>query len=600
MGLGLKALGNAEQNYCVTRKELFAVVAACRAWHQYIYGRPVVVRTDNSAVACAKRIKKPVNQMARWLQELGTYDFHEVHRPGRIHWNADALSRRPHAPCSQCHREDGPCSQYEGEDTGQSKLTCAVITRAQARADSAEVELESPNNQVIPSGEDQGWSSAEIRGEQLCDPDITKVMRALDSGSSRPEWQDMAAESESAKTLWARFKRLTLIDGVLFRSWENDTGTESKWQLVVPKTRINYVLGQVHDAPLGGHLGGDKMLSKIQDFYYWVNMRRDIREYCRRCDQCTARKPVLHRRRAPMQKFVVGSPMERVTTDIMGPLDKTTSGNKYILVVTDVFTKWTEAYAISNIEARTVAKKIVEEWVCRYGAPRVLHSDQGRQYESSLFREMCKLLGIKKTHTTALRPQANGQVERFNRTLGALLAIYSQEAPNKWDKHLPFILAAYRAAKHDTTGQTPNAMVLGRDVVLPLHLVTGNPNAKNWAVDPDDYVTQVRQVYEKAFEMARHCLKKAANLRKKRYDMGTKEFKFAVGQQVWLHDPTKNEGTCMKLRSSWRKGWVVTHCLDDVTYRIQNGPNKVPRVVHADRLLPYKGRDTTWWAEAEN
>ena len=93
-------------------------------------------------------------------------------------------------------------------------------------------------------------------------------------------------------------------------------------------------------------------------------------------------------------------------------------------------------------------------------------------------------------------------------------------------------------------------------------------------------------MYEKAFEMARHCLKKAANLRKKPYDMGTKEFKFAVGQQVWLHDPTKNEGTCMKLRSSWRNGWVVTHCLDDVTYRIQNGPNKVPRVVHADRLLP--------------
>ena len=74
-----KALGAAEQNYCITRKELFAVVTACRAWHQYIYGRPVVVRTDNSAVAWAKRIKKPVNQMARWLQELGTYDFSMSH-----------------------------------------------------------------------------------------------------------------------------------------------------------------------------------------------------------------------------------------------------------------------------------------------------------------------------------------------------------------------------------------------------------------------------------------------------------------------------------------------------------------------------------------
>ena len=94
------AVGAAEQNYCVTRKELFAVVTACKAFHPYIYGRPVIVRTDNTAVAWAKRIKRPVNQMARWLQELGTYDLHEIHRPGRIHWNADALSRRPHAPVS--------------------------------------------------------------------------------------------------------------------------------------------------------------------------------------------------------------------------------------------------------------------------------------------------------------------------------------------------------------------------------------------------------------------------------------------------------------------------------------------------------------------
>ena len=143
-------------------------------------------------------------------------------------------------------------------------------------------------------------------------------------------------------------------------------------------------------------------------------------------------------------------------------------------------------------------------------------------------------------------------------------------------------------------------MVLGRDVVLPLHLVTGNPNAKNWSVDPDDYVTQVRQVYEKAFEMARHCLKKAADLRKKRYDMGTREFQFTVGQPVWLHDPTRNKGTCRKLRSNWQKGWVVTHCLDDVTYLIQNAPGGVPRVVDADRLLPYQGKDSTWWMERAN
>ena len=107
-----KALSAAEQNYCITRKELFAVVTASKAWHPYLYGRSVTVRTDNTAVAWAKRLKRPVGQMARWLQVLDTYDLHEVHRPGRIHWNADALSRRPQTPCSQCSREEGPCNDY--------------------------------------------------------------------------------------------------------------------------------------------------------------------------------------------------------------------------------------------------------------------------------------------------------------------------------------------------------------------------------------------------------------------------------------------------------------------------------------------------------
>ena len=175
-----KALGAAEQNYCITRKQLFAVVTACRAWHPYIYGRPVVVRTDNSAVTWAKRIKKPVNQMARWLQKLGTYDLHEVHRPGRIHWNADALrSRRPHAPCCQCHREDGPCSQYD------EVVSCAAVTRAQASAKDSDPDVARDN--VVASGCDQRWSTAEVREEQLCDPSISMVMRALEAGSGRPE-----------------------------------------------------------------------------------------------------------------------------------------------------------------------------------------------------------------------------------------------------------------------------------------------------------------------------------------------------------------------------------------------------------------------------
>ena len=103
--------------------------------------------------------------------------------------------------------------------------------------------------------------------------------------------------------------------------------------------------------------------------------------------------------------------MQIVCVDIMGPLPETGKGNKYVLVAADCFTKWVEAYGIPNQEAVTVAVKLVDEMFCRFSPPEQVHSDQGRQFESILLKEVCNLLQIKKTHTTPYRPQGNGMVE---------------------------------------------------------------------------------------------------------------------------------------------------------------------------------------------
>lgn len=95
-----------------------------------------------------------------------------------------------------------------------------------------------------------------------------------------------------------------------------------------------------------------------------------------------------------MQLDPTGSPLERIATDIMGPLPETERGNKYILVVADYFTKWTEAYPLKNMEAQTITEVLVEQFLTKLGVPEVIHSDQGRQYESRMFKDMCELLGI--------------------------------------------------------------------------------------------------------------------------------------------------------------------------------------------------------------
>lgn len=136
---------------------------------------------------------------------------------------------------------------------------------------------------------------------------------------------------------------------------------------------------------------------------------------------------------APLQTSRVSRPYERVALDILGPLPETVGRNKYILVIGDYFSKWTEAFPLPNQEAHTIAKALVEEWVCRFGTPRSIHSDQGRSFESTLYKELCQLLNIHKTRRTPYHPQSDGLIERFNRTLLSMLSLFVEENQSNGD-----------------------------------------------------------------------------------------------------------------------------------------------------------------------
>ena len=140
--------------------------------------------------------------------------------------------------------------------------------------------------------------------------------------------------------------------------------------------------------------------------------------------------------------------MERIAIDVMGPLPATDRDNKYILVISDYFTKWAELYPMSNQEAETVANVVVCEFISRFGVPRQLHTDQGRNFESKWFQEMCRIMEIDKTRTTPLRPQSDGIVERFNRALEAMLSKFVDGDQKNWDLYLPLFTMAYRSSVH--------------------------------------------------------------------------------------------------------------------------------------------------------
>lgn len=316
-----KALNKHEQVYCTTRKELLAVVCALKHFHPYLYGQPVLLRTDNAAVNWMRNLRNP--QVARWLQELGTYNMTVVHRPGTKHNNADALSRKP---CSACKRQqtndDNETENARAETNPDAELGhVCVITRGQQRRCGPAAP---PNTVTLP-----GWEPAQFRQLQLQDKDISPIMTLLDDSSDRPSWNDISHLSCTAKRIWKQWDRLVIHDGVLYRIWQPDD-QEVKTQLVVPLEKQTEVIKYFHDIPSAGRLGIEKTLEIIKNKFYWPAMRKSVENYTNTCSRCSARKKTPDKRVAPLRQYLVGEPMERIEMDIMGPLPMSLSGLRHM------------------------------------------------------------------------------------------------------------------------------------------------------------------------------------------------------------------------------------------------------------------------------
>jgi transposase InsO family protein len=275
--------------------------------------------------------------------------------------------------------------------------------------------------------------------------------------------------------------------------------------------------------------------------------------------------------------------MQIVAVDILGPLPKTKDGNAYVLVASDYFTRWVEAYAIPNQEAVTVAQKLVDELFCRFSTPEQLHSDQGRQFESDLIAEVCRILKIHKTRTTPYHPQGDGLVERFNRTLLDMLATMTKEQPGDWDGHIRRVCLAYNSSIQATTGYTPFFLMFGREARLPLDLMYHSCTPET--VTHSEYATRMKDSIEKAYDRVRTKFGQEQRAQKQFYDQKCHGKPYTPGDLVWLHSTVVARGKSRKLHHPWTGPWKVLKRIADTTYRLQDCRNPRKKlVVHFDRL----------------
>jgi len=260
----------------------------------------------------------------------------------------------------------------------------------------------------------------------------------------------------------------------------------------------------------------------------------------------------------------------------------------------DFLTKWPEVFAVPDQTAATIAKLLVEEIVSRHGVPSEILSDRGRAFMSGLMKEVESLLGFHKVNTTAYHPQSDGLVERFNRTLIAMLAKSSKEGGKDWDQHLPYILFAYRVSQQDSTRESPFFLLYGRDPRLPTPAALC-PSLVRDDVNLREHGVELATRMSAAWEEARKNVKNAQKKQKKYYDRRAQDSLLTVGDRVFLKKfSEKNNKLARMFHGPY---WVVEISLNNTAQiRRVDKPQEEPILVAMDRLrrCPEEVGDNFW------
>ncbi len=478
----------------------------------------------------------------RWLAHLSDFGLEHSqiqHRAGSKHINADALSRRPIRKCARLDCDD--CGAHH-----------AVLA-------SMRMPFDEHMGQVLE------WSGETIRKFQGSDTSISRLIGWVEKGIC-PVRPQLSLESAETRQILAQWAELEVRNKILYR-WKISPNKKKTLQYVIPIAMRRDVMYFCHGHKASGHFGKRKTIERLARRYYWPGMTTDMLRWISTCPKCCLSKPGPGMGKMPLSQELYGVRFARVAVDIISGFKTTPNDNTCMMVVTDYYTKYTKIYPLADHKAATCANAFVKGWVLHLGVPLALHSDQGREFESNVWQEMCNCLAICKTRTNPYRPQSDGQVERFNRTLVAMMKPLVNEAMDDWDEQVEFIAHAYNSTVHASTNCSPNLLVFGEDIIMPADLVFGVVG-----VDPEApchilFVESLREQFRSAYEFVRLALQKSAKWQKVGYDTNLKIRKFVMGDKVVrIHAPLAN----IKLADNWDGPHVVTRVISDRTVVIRD------------------------------
>ena len=516
-----------EENYSAYLLELAAAAWAIDHFSVYLQGRHFELFTDHKPLETLSKIhKKTLNRLQEQMLE---YTFKINYRKGLDNTVADALSRN--------------VAMIDGDATDFFINTMSD-------------------------------DSGDIIIAQKEDAFVSDVRKFLDKGILPDHSLGYRAKVE--KTSKDCFVDRDIVWIILRRP-----GRRTHSVLLCPERLRNIVMDVAHGGPDGGHSGKQRTVDKLELAYWWPGITYDVDTFiskCIRCQEMAGRKPAP----SPLKSLpICEEPNYRVHMDLFGPLKvRSAGGKKYIIVMTDAFTKYTELAAISDKTAVTVARAFFEHWICRHGVPAVIISDRGKEFINKVMIDLCDFMGITHTATSSYHPQSNSEAETYNKTMIRYLSgMLDNKHTLDWEELLPAMMFCYNTHVQRATLESPFFLTYLHSPRLPyFNLEKPRPLYR------DDYLGHAFTNMRLSFRQVRDNLEDARKAREQYFNRRTKERSFRVGEQVLVKFPKIPLGVNPKFFKQWKGPYRVTKVLSKLNVKVQAGTTGKKIVVHVDRV----------------
>ncbi len=626
-----RVLKSAERNYSPTEREALALKEALIKFQPYIEGEKILAITDHAALTWSRTFQNVNRRLLTWGTVFSAYpNLRVVHRAGRVHSNVDPISRlRRRIPFQNGPVSDGIASvdlrkpetyqdpmknmYKELGDRFEEKLL-SVGTRFVAHEECRASDFAKDMGTIPFQLENQAFV-----GELPFQSAQTHTLLVGISEDEVKEWREAYQEDVHYRSVLDSFKKSTAHiapeypqyfysdNGLIY--FEDSNGNN---RLCVPKSLRVQVMSMIHNTLTeSAHSGYHKSYNRLATTHYWPGMSRDLQKYVSTCDICQKSKPRRHGPVGLLQPIPIPTrPFEVVSMDFIPELPES-SGYNNILVIVDKLTKYAIFVPCSTtINEENTARLFFEHIIAKFGIPAQIITDRDPRWRNTFWKEVCKLMGMKRALTTAHHPQADGQTEVLNQGLEIALRAYIGPERNDWAKYLNGLALSYNSTPHTSTGYAPAYLLFGftprtestllsdpNFIPRPLgdSVLTGGKPDSVYLEHENDKAVDMAEQFEAERLRAKEALQLSQAFQQKNYNKGRLLTEFEEGELVVLNPHSLDlirdiKGRGRKLMMRYDGPFEIIRKINPVTYQLRlptsYGIHPILNIAHLEKYRP--------------